>query len=281
MSSLFLNTNGTIQSAIEPLIQADNRAFRYGEGLFETMRLQHGKIALWDAHYNRLHNSMKLIGMEPPVHLTKDQLYAQILKLAEKNRHPFARIRLTVYRGEGGIWENPSVPFNYLIQSWSLPESLNRINQNGLDLGVFKEGRKSCDVFSSLKSNNYLLYLMAANHARNQKWNECLVLNQHERIADSTIANLFFIRDGQLFTPAIEEGGVAGVMRNSLIIQFRTSGLKVEEGAFSVHDVEQADEVFLTNAIHGMKWVKSFGKSNYSCHQTALLFEHHIKPLFG
>jgi hypothetical protein len=45
--------------------------------------------------------------------------------------------------------------------------------------------------------------------------------------------------------------------------------------------VEQADEVFLTNAIHGMKWVKSFGKSNYSCHQTAALFEHHIKPLFG
>ena len=281
MSFVFLNINGTIRSSNEPLVLADNRAFRYGEGLFETMRLQNGKIALWDAHYNRLNQSMKLTGMEPPVHLTKDQLYHQIFKLAEKNRHSFARIRLTVYRGEGGIWETPSVPFNYLIQSWALPESLNRLNENGLDLGVFTEGRKSCDVFASLKSNNYLLYLMAANFAKTQKWNECIVLNQHERIADTTIANLFFIKDGQIYTPAIEEGGVAGVMRNYLITQFRNSGLKVEEGAYTINDVEQADEVFLSNAIHGIKWVKSFRNKSYSCRQTALLFEQYIKPLFS
>ena len=281
MSSVFLNINGTIQLSGEPLVLADNRAFRYGEGLFETMRLQNGKIALWDAHYIRLIKSMKLIGIEPPVHLTKDQLYNQISKLVEKNRHPFARIRLTVYRGEGGVWETPSVPFNYLIQTWSLPDSLNRLNENGLDLGVFKEGRKSCDVFASLKSNNYLLYLLAANFAKTQKWNECLVLNQHERIADATITNLFFIKEGNIFTPSIEEGGVAGVMRNYLITQFRASGLKVEEGAYTIKDLGQADEVFLTNAIHGIKWVKSFGNRNYSFRQTALLFEQYIKPLFG
>jgi branched-chain amino acid aminotransferase len=281
MSSVFLNVNGGFQLASEPLILADNRAFRYGEGLFETMRLQHGKIALWDAHYSRLENSMSRIGLKPPVHLTKDQLYHQIQKLAEKNKHSFTRVRLTVYRGEGGIWETPSVPFNYLIQTWSLPDSLNRLNENGIDLGVFMEGRKSCDAFASLKSNNYLLYLLAANFAKTQKWNECLVLNQYERIADATIANLFFIREGNIFTPAISEGGVEGVMRNYLITQFRASGFKVEEGAYTIKDLEQADEVFLTNAIHGIKWVKSFGNSNYSCLKTALLFEQHIKPLFG
>jgi branched-chain amino acid aminotransferase len=107
------------------------------------------------------------------------------------------------------------------------------------------------------------------------------VLNQYERIADTTIANLFFIKDGQIYTPAIEEGGVAGVMRNYLITQFRNSGLKVEEGAYTINDVEQGDEVFLSNAIHGIKWVKSFRNKSYSCRQTALLFEQYIKPLFS
>jgi len=158
---------------------------------------------------------------------------------------------------------------------------LHRLNENGLDLGVFKEGRKSCDAFASLKSNNYLLYILAANYARSQKWNECLVLNQHERIADATLANLFFIRDEKIFTPASGEGGVVGVMRNYLLNQFRASGLAVEEGLYTIRDIEEADEVFLTNAIHGIKWVKSFGNSNYSCRQTALLFDQYIKPLFA
>jgi branched-chain amino acid aminotransferase len=280
MSVVYLNHNGNILPSQEPIFHADNRAFRYGEGLFETMRFQNEKIALWDLHWQRLISSMKKLGMEPSVHWTQEMVLNKILQLAHKNKHLTARVRLTVYRGEGGIWEEPTMPFNFLIQTWALNEHVE-LNQNGLDLGVFPTGRKACDEYAPLKCNNYLIYLMAARFARTQKWNECLVLNQHHRICDATIANLFFFKDGVLHTPALNEGPVAGVMRTYLIDQLTNSATQVTEGAYSPDDLIDADEIFLTNAVQGIRWVKSFGEKTYGCRQAAQLFDTHIKPLFA
>jgi branched-chain amino acid aminotransferase len=141
----------------------------------------------------------------------------------------------------------------------------SELNEEGLVIDVFPAGRKSCDYFSSLKSNNYLVYVMAALYARQHQLNDCLVLNTYNRIADSTIANLFYCRQGLIYTPPLTEGGVAGVMRRHLLEVLPKAGFNVQEKVTTREDLEGAEEVFLTNALKGIKWVKSLGAATYGC----------------
>ena len=278
---LLINLNGKLLAADAPVIPADNRSFRYGEGLFETMRLHRGKIPLWEKHWHRLSASLPSLYFELPKHFTSKKLLEEVLHLAARNNGMHAsRIRITVFKGEGGLWETPSSSFNYLIQCWPLEHGDFYMNENGLDTGVFEDGRKTCDAFSHLKSNNYLLYAVAAQYAKQHKWNEALVLNQHGRICDTTIANLFFVSGSQIHTPSLSEGAVAGVMRGYLLEQMQQTGISVQEGAYTVQDLQQADEIFLTNAFYGIRWVKRLGEQQYKFQKSAQFFQEFVKPLF-
>jgi branched-chain amino acid aminotransferase len=271
LSSLY---NGKWIEQHQPIILSDNRAFRYGEGLFETMRMHKGEVPLFDYHWQRLTASLPLLYFELPVHFTADYLKEKIQKLCAKNKlSAAARVRLTIFKGEGGIWEAPSSSFNWLLQCWPLPTNKPELNVNGLDIGVFEPGRKSCDIFSNIKSNNYLIYALAAQYAKTKHWNETIVLNQHDRICDTTIANIFFVKDNQIGTPALSEGCVNGVMRSYLLDQFRKADITFEEGAYTIDDLINADEIFLTNAIQGMRWVKSLRERTYVCQQAARVFQ--------
>lgn len=205
----------------------------------------------------------------------------EVLHLAARNSGIHAsRIRITIFKGEGGLWETPSSSFNYLIQCWPLEHKDFFMNENGLDIGVFEAGRKACDAFSHLKSNNYQLYAVAAQYAKQQKWNEAVVLNQYGRICDTTIANLFFISGSQIHTPSLSEGAVAGVMRSYLMAQMQQAGITIQQGTYTVLDIQQADEIFLTNAFYGIRWVKQLGDQLYKFQQSALFFQQFVKPLF-
>lgn len=276
------NLNGKTYRTDEVSIHPDNRSFRYGEGLFETIRLHKSGMPLWELHWYRLHYSMPQLYFSAPAHFSNEFLKKEVLSLAQKNNcTDTARVRITIFKGEGGLWETPTTAFNYLIQCWPFEKKDFSINENGLDIGLFEDGWKSCDAFSNFKSNNYQLYAMAAQFAKQQKWNEALVLNQHHRICDATIANVFFIKDRVVHTPHLKEGCVDGVMRKYLIQQLKQAGTVVEEGACSVTDILHAEELFLTNAIYGIRWVKLFGNKSYGFNNAAKLFQQYISPLFS
>jgi branched-chain amino acid aminotransferase len=255
--SSFIIFNGSFFPSGSPLLTADNQGFRYGDGLFETIRVKDGRILLSDHHFQRLFNGSHLLGLKG---LTPDQLSAGILELCERNGHTVsARVRLTVFRGEVG---QEDAAANYIIQSWAL-ERPSGLNEKGLILGVFPPGRKSCDAFANIKSNNYLLYSMAAQYASRHGWDDCLVLNSLGRVADSSIANLFYVRGGTIYTPSLSEGCVAGVMRQWLIESLPAAGFRVEERPVAPEDLILAEEVFVSNAIRGVRWVRSFGGMTY------------------
>jgi branched-subunit amino acid aminotransferase/4-amino-4-deoxychorismate lyase len=280
LNSVFSINNGKLIEQNQPLILPDNRAFRYGEGLFETMRWQFDSIPLFEYHWKRLTESLPLLYFELPVHFTAGYLKEQIQKLCKKNHHTqSARIRLTIFKGEGGIWETPSSSFNWLLQSWPLPADQPQLNVNGLDIGVFEAGRKSCDAFSNLKTNNYLIYALAAQYAKTKHLNEVIILNQYGRICDTTIANIFFIKDQRIYTPALSEGCVNGVMRAYLIEQLQKENTPVEQGTYTIEDLLGADEIFLTNAIQGIRWVKSLGNNIFIGYQTAQLFQQFFRKM--
>ncbi len=272
--------NGNFLPSDVPVLPAANRGYRFGDGLFETMRWVRGNILLEQLHFNRLFAGLDLMKMKLPGTLTTERLKGDILTLCRKNKcEELARVRLSVSRGNGGLYDE-SGNAEYLIESWPLDEAMNRLNENGLVTGIFPGARKSCDPFSGLKSASFLPYVMAALYAKEQKWNDCFVLNSTGNLADSTIANLFIVKKGHISTPALSEGCVAGVMRQYLLNSLREDGREVTETMISPADLQEADEVFLTNAIRGIRWVGRSGDTTYSNDLTGKIYGRFIKTIF-
>ena len=273
--------NGVMMDAEKPVITVDNRSFRYGDGCFETMKAVKGKIIHANEHFERFFKSLELLQFDKPNYLNAAYLSEHIIKLLQQNKHQqTARIRLTLFRGNGGLYDAENHFPNYCIQTWNLNVANNDLNENGLVIDVYKDARKVCDAFSHLKSNNYLPYVMAALWAKKNHLNDALLLNPFDKIADATIANIFIVKDGIIKTPAIAEGGVNGIMKNYLLQCMRKENIPVEECSIAVDDVLQAQEVFLTNSIYGIKWVKQCGISNYTLQAAALLHKQFIQPLW-
>ena len=256
--------NGKIIKEQTPIIGAGNRGLRYGDGLFETIKMKNGKLILEDEHFARLWKGMAILQFEIPRHFTPDKLKEEITALVKKNAHDgVVRIRLAIFRGDGGLYDAKNHTPNYIIQSWALPADSGEWNSNGLVLGMYKEAKKACDILSNLKHNNYLPYILAALKAKKEKWNDAVILNTYDRICDTTIANIFLIKNEVISTPALQEGCVAGVMRKKIIQEISGSGWQIFENEISIEEVLNADEVFLTNSIYNIRWVKQLEQKEY------------------
>jgi len=277
-SSSSSNYNGVLYPADRPLLTADNRGFRYGDGLFETLFVRREGIRLAAYHFERLVAGMRVLDLDVPDGF-EEKISGEALALCEANgsfSSGVARVRLAVFRGESSFMGPVDRRPNYIIQSWSLGRETA---ERGLSLDVFPDGHKACDVLSNLKSNNYLIYILAAQFARQRGLDDCLVLNSHGRLADSTIANLFYIRNSVFYTPPLSEGGVAGVMRRHLLEVLPRAGYAVVEQPVAAADLLAADEVFLTNAIRGLSWVGAFQGRQLSRRLSAVVDEQLIKTL--
>lgn len=253
----FLVFNGKYFSEGTALITANSRGLRFGDGLFETMKCINSHVEMIDEHFARLWKGLDKLQFKLSAHFTPDKLQEEVLALLQKNDHlKNARIRITVFRGDGGLYDAVNHIPNYLIQTFALSQGNITWNSNGLILGIYTEVKKSCDIISNLKHNNFLPYSMAALYAKEQKWNDAVLLNTHNRICDSTIANIFLIKHGVFYTPDLGEGCIAGVMRKYVIKELTALSYKVVEAPISVDDLLSADEVFLTNSIYNIRWVQ-------------------------
>ncbi len=261
---MYFNYNGKIFSENENIIGPTNRGLRYGDGLFETIKFKNGEIILAAAHFERLWAGMEVLDFIIPVHFSVEKLIAAIQALIKRNKLKEARVRLTIIRSDGGIYDPKNNTPNYIIEAIKLPEDNGLLNINGLQICIYEDALKSIDKFSNLKNNNYLPYFMGAKFAKQQQCNDALILNSKGNICDSTIANIFFIKDKTIFTPALTEGCVAGVMRNWLIKVLKLLNYKVEETTAAGSLLYEADEVFLSNSIYNIRWVSSLENKNYT-----------------
>ena len=268
----FLLHNGSFYKNSAPLVTADNRGLRYGDGLFETLKCINGKIHLIDWHFERLFHGLQMLEFELPTYFTQKYIADQVASLCQKNQHIAARVRINIFRGNGGLYDAENHFPNCIIQSWHLPEVDFQLNENGLVTGIYPDAKKTMDKFSNLKSNNYLPYTMAALHAKKQKWNDAFLLNTAGRVCDATIANIFIIKNEIICTCPLQEGCVAGIMRRFLLEYLPALGLGLQEKRITVEDLLAADEVFLTNIIKGIHWVSHCGESSYSNHLTKIIF---------
>ena len=274
LTNIYVNQNGQIIREDNAFISINNRSFRYGDGCFETMKVVSNKLLFSDFHFERLFSSLATLQFDIPSYITPDFLQTQILTLVRKNHHEkLARVRLTIYRGDGGLYDPQNLLPNYLIQTWELNPANNKFNENGLIIDIFKDARKVCDSYSSIKSNNYLAYAMAALWVKQQQLNDAILLNPYNRVADATIANVFIVKDGIVKTPTLAEGCINGIMRRYLLQKLPSLGIEAEETTLTVENLLEADELFLTNSIYGIRWVKEMQGKVYGNQMAARIFK--------
>ncbi|MFT3702844.1 MAG: aminotransferase class IV [Agriterribacter sp.] len=258
--------NGQLFREGKAVISPDNRSFRYGDGLFETMRIVNNEIKLKHLHFERLLQGMRLLQFTIPEFFTPANLEADILALCKKNRiESGAVIRLVIFRSDGGLYDLEDMRPNYIIQGIPF-QRIPQLKETGKEIAidVYPDATKACNVFSSVKSNNFLPYLMGVVYAKQKGLDDCLILNQYGRIADATIANIFWVKDNTVCTPPLSEGCVAGVARRFLIEQLPSAGFTVEEKPLAIPELLQADEIFLTNALRGIRSVATFSNHSYT-----------------
>ncbi len=162
----------------------------------------------------------------------------------------------------------------YIIQSWPLDENNGSLNENGLQLCIYRDAKKTMDSFSNLKHNNYLPYFMGALFAKEQQCNDALILNSAGRICDSTIANIFLIKDGTVYTNPPGEGCITGIIQSFIVEQLSHPGFTVVKEAITEAALLEADEVFLTNSIYNIRWVAGMEGKKYSNTMTRKIYEH-------
>lgn len=264
----YINHNGKITLTEEAHIQVQNRAFRYGYGLFETMLVAKGAIQLSEYHWERLYAGMKQLALELPLLVTLERLEEEVWRTINKNKlEKLCRVRVQVYGGDGGLYGQGDDKAGYVIECFQLDEGAMHFNENGLIVGIAGGLNKSADSLCNLKSCNALIYTIAAQQAHEHQWNDALIRNTAGNIIESSIANIFWIKDGIVYTPPLTEGCVAGVMRRYLL-----HDIAVEEKKLSVEELLLADEVFLTNAIKRMRWVSCIGDRFYKNEQTKAIY---------
>lgn len=260
----WFNFNGKLFKENTAVVGAANRGLRYGDGLFETMKLKEGKLLLPDEHFARLWKGLQILQFDLPRHFTPEQLTEQITELAQKNQHlKAARVRLNIIRGDGGLYDAASHHPNYIIETLPLRHEKETLNSNGLVLGIYEDVKKSCDILSNLKHNNFLPYALAALHAKKERWNDALVLNMHGRVCDTTIANIFIVKDDIVYTTALTEGCVAGIMRQQVLNRLKNEGIACIQKEITTDELLFAEEVFLTNAVYNLRWVQRLGDKEY------------------
>ncbi|WP_343305589.1 aminotransferase class IV [Chitinophaga niabensis] len=264
--------NGKFVASDKPLLTVDNRSFRYGDGCFETMKVYQGQLLLADLHFERLIASLHILHFHIPAHFSKEYFTGLIQELCRMNDvSMLARVRLTVWRAGTGLYDPVDHTPHFIIQCWELPKHIFELNNAGLRLDVYPDATKSGDKLSNIKSNNCLPYIMGALYAKQQQLSEVLLLNARGRAADTTIANIFAVQNGKIYTPPLSEGCVCGVMRKYLLQA--DLPFKIEEKPLTISDLQDAEEIFLTNAIYGIRWVGTFRKVSYGNATGAILHE--------
>jgi len=255
----YINLNGKIINAVETDIPVDNGAFRYGYGLFETMLIEDGIIGLKEYHWERLFSGSKRLHFDIPALMTGEWLEEQVLRTVKKNKmEKLCRVRLQLFAGGGGLYSAANNHPGFVIECFPLEATSLALNENGLVAGIATGIKKSMDSLSNLKSCNALIYAIAARQAMENKLNDALVCNTNGNIIESTIANIFWIKNKVIYTPPLTDGCVAGVMRRHI-----ADKIVVTEKSLSAEELLDADEVFLTNAVKKIRWVGTIDKKGY------------------
>lgn len=258
--SLDIIYNGEFFPEDKPILAVNNRSFRYGDGLFESIRVIKGKIYNFEGHFNRLKEGMKAFNFDFPDYYSADFFLNQINSLLQRNGiTEGGRVKLSIYRkGKHSSYLSESNEPGFIIEARKYKNNLFELNPEGIDIDLFNDIPKIVNTYSIYKSSNAFFYVNAAMVAHSKGLEDILLVNEKGAIIESTNSNLFIVSNGVLYTPPLSDGCVGGTMRMRIINLALENNVKVYECRISPQHLLSCDEIILTNAIQGIKWVSSY-----------------------
>lgn len=277
-----INLNGSLLPNSQNLFKSGNRAFLYGDQLFETLRFQDGKLLFWEEHYFRMMGGACMLRMEIPKHLNIEFLENEIIKtLKASNLFEYnSRVRLSLYRSDGGFYLPTSRSLEYLIEVDKLIEEPLSLNNSGLIIDVFHDHYKPNQTISNLKGGNSLVSVLSSIFADENDLNESIILDLESNICETTASNIFIVTDKHLMTPPLSTGCVNGIVRKKIVENASLWGYSIEEKNMKTFELIKADEVFLTNSIKWIQWVGRYKKKSYKNGISADIFQKFNQLIF-
>ncbi len=265
MSQLkYINFNGRLLKQEQAVLNSNNRAFQYGDALFETMHANGSDVQFFHEHYNRLVKNAGKLGFIIPQSFTISALQNEIKRLFHRNKYyKGARVRLTVFRNSGGYYTPKDNNCTWLIETSKLETDRYQLNTNGLQIDLFSDIKKPINFFSDMKTANSLLFVMAGLNSQIMEVDDSLILNENGDIIEASSSNIFIVKDKTLITPDCNSGCLPGIMRQQIIKIALSGNIPLKTEKISRSSLFDADEVFLTNAVKGISWVIAYKSKRY------------------
>lgn len=258
----YININGQIVKSGEAVIRTENRSFKYGDALFETMRVIDEYPVFFKDHLDRLYRGMEMLQLEPAGIFQEQPMRREIVKLLRAAQIKNAKVRLHVYRGGEGKYTPERNDAGFVIQAEPAEKEFI-FNSSGVKVDIFEKHLKPVTKLARLKSANSLLYILAGKYKTDKNLDEAVILNTRGELCEGVSSNLFLLMDKKLFTPDLESGCIPGVMRKQVIDLAQKGGIEVIEDALSPELLPRADELFFTNAGTGITWALSYKSRRY------------------
>ena len=260
-----LNFNGDLISKSEMNFSYQNRAFKYGDGIFDTLKYDK-KLYFIEDHYFRLMSSMRMLRMKIPMNFTLQFYRDEIIKTIGKNElNAPVRIRVTVYRNEGGLYTPLTNEISFLIET----EELKLISKKKYEIELYKDFPVPSGLLSTIKTTNRVINVQSAIFADENNYDNCILINEKKNIVEMTNANIFLIFGNKVITPPLNDGCINGIVRLKLFDFFKDNkDFTFMENSISPFELLKADEIFITNSIFEIQSVSRYRKKYYSTNKT-------------
>lgn len=257
-----INLNGTLLSAEDASISIDNRGLYYGDSVFETIRCYNGKPLFFEDHYFRLMSGMRIMRMDIPQSFTPEYLEEQITHIAQTNKSIHQRIRLTVWRDATGFYTPNSNNVAFSITVDVLKNSY--IDTPILEIELFKDYYVQKNLLGTIKAANKHIHILAGIYGKENGYNDMLLLNEEKNVTEAIAGNIFLRNGDKIKTPPTSDGCLNGIMRNKVIEQLKKmANYTIVEESISPFELQRADELFITNVIHGLQSIKQYRKKSF------------------
>jgi len=274
----YINYNGKLYVETEKIFTVNNRAFKYGDAIFETIRVVNGKLMFLDDHLIRLKRGVDFLKLKP-YGINFEEIIKNTKQLIEKNNiTEGGRIRITLFRDSEGFYTKINEKSAYIIEAKKIETNLYSLNENGLSIDLYSEERRSTSKLSNIKTTNNIIQILAGLYAVEKKIDDCIVLNKHNRIVETTNSNLFLYKKNNIYTPSLDEGCMDGIMRKQILKIAEQHKINIFEGMLNANVLLQTDEIFITNVVRGVQWVKSYKEKSY-VNEAALMFVNELNKM--
>jgi branched-chain amino acid aminotransferase len=263
-----VNINGNLLEDHKAVLAINNRGYAYGDALFETIRVNSGTILFWEDHYFRLMASMRILRMQIPMSFTPEFLEKEIIDLITVTGliNSSVRIKLMVNRVSGGLYTPDSNDIEYNISVSRLESSFYTIPDQKYEVTLFKDHYVNTDILSTLKTTNKQINVLGGIFAKENGFDNCLLINSDKMVIEALNANLFLVKGNTIKTPPLADGCLRGILRIQLLrILEKLPEYQIEkEASISPFELQKADELFITNVITGIIPITKFRKKEYT-----------------